>query len=168
MNEGINHGLDIPIHKGNHVVHVFADAVIGDSALIKVVGAYLFAPISRSDLTSSQVASFLGESFLFDLVKLGPQDGHGLDFVLLLATFVLASHGNAGWFELPTADDGEMIDDIVELGQKFVDMNSTTLAAIADQKVTNDESRAMKKVGYALIAQIQKVILTAEAMERIV
>lgn len=39
------------------------------------------------------------------------------------------------------------------------------LAAIADQKVTNDESRAMKKVGYALIAQIQKVILTAEAME---
>ena len=49
--------------------------------------------------------------------------------------------------------------------QRFAEMNNTTLAAIADQKVTNDESRAMKKVGYALIAQIQKVILTAEAME---
>ena len=59
-----------------------------------------------------------------------------------------------------------MFDDIVELMKRFADMNNTTLAAIADQKVTNDESRAMKKVGYALIAQIQKVILTAEAMER--
>ena len=61
-----------------------------------------------------------------------------------------------------------MFDDIAELMKRFADMNNTTLAAIADQKVTNDESRAMKKVGYALIAQIQKVILTAEAMERIV
>ena len=85
----------------------------------------------------------------------------------LIMNAICCAHGNAAWFELPTADDGEMIDDIVELGQKFVDMNSTTLAAIADQKVTNDESRAMKKVGYALIAQIQKVILTAEAMERV-
>ena len=58
-----------------------------------------------------------------------------------------------------------MFDDIAELMKRFADMNNTTLAAIADQKVTNDESRAMKKVGYALIAQIQKVILTAEAME---
>ena len=40
-----------------------------------------------------------------------------------------------------------------------------TASERADKKVTNDESRAMKKVGYALIAQIQKVILTAEAME---
>ena len=44
-------------------------------------------------------------------------------------------------------------------------MSQSKFTAIADQKVTNDESRAMKKVGYALIAQIQKVILTAEAME---
>lgn len=83
----------------------------------------------------------------------------------LIMDAICCAHGNAGWFELPTADDGEMIDDIAELMKRFADMNNTTLAAIADQKVTNDESRAMKKVGYALIAQIQKVILTAEAME---
>ncbi|MEI8703577.1 phage regulatory CII family protein [Mesorhizobium sp. ISC15] len=86
----------------------------------------------------------------------------------LVMDAICCAHGNAAWFELPTADDGEMFDDIAELMKRFADMNNTTLAAIADQKVTNDESRAMKKVGYALIAQIQKVILTAEAMERIV
>ena len=83
----------------------------------------------------------------------------------LVMDAMCCAHGNAAWFELPTADDGEMFDDIAELMKRFADMNNTTLAAIADQKVTNDESRAMKKVGYALIAQIQKVILTAEAME---
>ena len=86
----------------------------------------------------------------------------------LIMDAMCCAHGNAGWFELPECEDGEMFDDIAELMKRFADMNNTTLAAIADQKVTNDESRAMKKVGYALIAQIQKVILTAEAMERIV
>lgn len=86
----------------------------------------------------------------------------------LIMDAICCAHGNAAWFELPECEDGEMFDDIAELMKRFADMNNTTLAAIADQKVTNDESRAMKKVGYALIAQIQKVILTAEAMERIV
>ena len=83
----------------------------------------------------------------------------------LIMDAICCAHGNAAWFELPECEDGEMFDDIAELMKRFADMNNTALAAIADQKVTNDESRAMKKVGYALIAQIQKVILTAEAME---
>ena len=83
----------------------------------------------------------------------------------LVMDAICCAHGNAAWFELPTADDGEIFDDIAELMKRFADMNNTTLAAIADQKVTKDESSAMKKVGYALVAQIQKVILTAEAME---
>lgn len=83
----------------------------------------------------------------------------------LIMDAICCAHGNAAWFELPECEDGEMFDDIAELMKRFAEMNNTTLAAIADQKVTNDESRAMKKVGYALIAQIQKVILTAEAME---
>ena len=92
---------------------------------------------------------------------------HAENKTLIMDT-ICCAHGNAAWFELPECEDGEMFDDIAELMKRFADMNNTTLAAIADQKVTNDESRAMKKVGYALIAQIQKVILTAEAMERIV
>lgn len=89
---------------------------------------------------------------------------HAENKTLIMDT-ICCAHGNAAWFELPECEDGEMFDDIAELMKRFADMNNTTLAAIADQKVTNDESRAMKKVGYALIAQIQKVILTAEAME---
>ena len=73
----------------------------------------------------------------------------------LIMDAICCAHGNAAWFELPECEDGEMFDDIAELMKRFADMNNTTLAAIADQKVTNDESRAMKKVGYALIAQIQ-------------
>lgn len=83
----------------------------------------------------------------------------------LIMDAICCAHGNAAWFELPTAADGEMIDGIVELGQKFVDMNSTTLAAIADHRITADEYKAMQKVGYALIAQIQKVMATAKQME---
>ena len=82
----------------------------------------------------------------------------------LIMDAMCCAHGNAGWFELPTADDGEMIDDIVELGQKFVDMNSTTLAAIADKRITGDEYKAMRKVGLALIGQIQKILATAQTV----
>ena len=82
----------------------------------------------------------------------------------LIMDAMCCAHGNAGWFELPIADDGEMIDDIVELGQKFVDMNSTTLAAIADKRITGDEYKAMQKVGLALIGQIQKILATAQTV----
>ena len=83
----------------------------------------------------------------------------------LVMDAICCAHGNAAWFELPTADDGEMIDDIVELGQKFVDMNSTTIEALADRVITQDEYKAMQKVGHALIGQIQKILKTAKAME---
>lgn len=78
---------------------------------------------------------------------------------------ICAAHGNAGWFDLPAADSGEMLDDIVALGQKFVDMNSTTIEALADRVITQDEYKAMQKVGHALIGQIQKILKTAKAME---
>ena len=58
-----------------------------------------------------------------------------------------------------------MLDDIVALGQKFVDMNSTTIEALADRVITKDEYKAIQKVGHALIGQIQKILKTAKAME---
>ena len=84
----------------------------------------------------------------------------------LILDAICCAHGNAGWFELPAADSGEMLDDIVALGQKFVDMNSTTIEALADRVITQDEYKAMQKVGHALIGQIQKILKTAKAMER--
>ena len=83
----------------------------------------------------------------------------------LIMDAICCAHGNAAWFELPECEDGEMFDDIAELGQKFVDMNSTTIEALADRVITTDELKAMQKVGYALIAQIQKVMATAKQME---
>ena len=83
----------------------------------------------------------------------------------LIMDAICCAHGNAAWFELPAADSGEMLDDIVALGQKFVDMNSTTIEALADRVITQDEYKAMQKVGHALIGQIQKILKTAKAME---
>ena len=51
----------------------------------------------------------------------------------LIMDAICCAHGNAAWFELPDVKDGEMFDDIVELGQKFVDMNSTTFLQSAKQ-----------------------------------
>ena len=81
----------------------------------------------------------------------------------LIMDAMCCAHGSSAWFELPNCEGGEMLGDIVELGQKFVDMNSTTIEAIADKVITNDEYKAMQKVGYALIAQIQKILATAQA-----
>ena len=83
----------------------------------------------------------------------------------LIMDAICCAHGNAGWFELPDVKDGEMFGDIAELGQKFVDMNSTTIEALADRVITQDEYKAMQKVGHALIGQIQKILKTAKAME---
>ena len=143
--------------------------------------------MSQSKFTASErglagaICSIYGLNYNTVSAQINPNnDSHTLspdiiEYVLthaqnksLIMDAICCAHGNAAWFELPEREDGEMFDDIAELMKRFADMNNTTLAAIADQKVTNDESRAMKKVGYALIAQIQKVILTAEAMERVV
>ena len=75
----------------------------------------------------------------------------------LIMDAICCAHGNAGC--------GEMLDDIVALGQKFVDMNSTTIEALADRVITQDEYKAIQKVGHALIGQIQKILKTAKAME---
>ena len=83
----------------------------------------------------------------------------------LIMDAICCAHGNAGWFDLPAADSGEMLDDIVALGQKFADMNSTTIEALADRVITQDEYKAIQKVGHALIGQIQKILKTAKAME---
>lgn len=50
MDQGVDHLLDIAIHKGRRVVHVFADSVVGDAALGEVVGSNLFGSIAGADL----------------------------------------------------------------------------------------------------------------------
>ena len=76
---------------------------------------------------------------------------------------ICCAHGNAGWFLLPDADSqcDEMVD-IALLGQKFADMNSTSLDAYADKVIEPDELASIKKDGYALIGHIQTIIKNAE------
>lgn len=82
----------------------------------------------------------------------------------LILNAVCCAHGSAAWFELPPSESGEMFSDITELMQRFGHMHNTILEAIADKRVTNDELKALKKDGLALIGQVQKTIATAEAM----
>ena len=81
----------------------------------------------------------------------------------LIMDAICCAHGNAGWFLLPDADNqcDEMID-IAMLGQKFADLNSTSLDAYADKVIEPDELASIKKDGYALIGHIQTIIKNAE------
>ena len=76
---------------------------------------------------------------------------------------ICCAHGNAGWFLLPDADSqcDEMVD-IALLGQKFADMNSTSLDAYADKVIEPDEYASMQKDGHALIGHIQTILENAK------
>ena len=81
---------------------------------------------------------------------------------------ICSAHGKAGWFLLPDADSQcDEIVDIALLGQKFADLNSTSLDAYADKVIEPDEYASMQKDGYALISHIQTILKNAERnMER--
>ena len=86
----------------------------------------------------------------------------------LIMDAICCAHGNAGWFLLPDADNqcDEMID-IAMLGQKFADLNSTSLDAYADKVIEPDEYASMQKDGHALIGHIQTILENAKRnMER--
>ena len=86
----------------------------------------------------------------------------------LIMDAVCRAHGNAGWFLLP--DENNQCDEMVDialLGQKFADLNSTSLDAYADKVIEPDEYASMQKDGYALISHIQTILKNAERnMER--
>lgn len=86
----------------------------------------------------------------------------------LIMDAICCAHGNAGWFLLPNSDNqcDEMID-IAMLGQKFADLNSTSLDAYADKVIEPDEYASMQKDGHALIGHIQTILENAKRnMER--
>ncbi len=86
----------------------------------------------------------------------------------LIMDAICCAHGNAGWFLLPSSDNkcDEMID-IALLGQKFADLNSTSLDAYADKVIEPDEYASMQKDGHALIGHIQTILENAKRnMER--
>lgn len=86
----------------------------------------------------------------------------------LIMNAICCAHGSAGWFLLPNSDNqcDEMID-IALLGQKFADLNSTSLDAYADKVIEPDEYASMQKDGHALIGHIQTILENAKRnMER--
>ncbi|MGE6408830.1 MULTISPECIES: phage regulatory CII family protein [unclassified Psychrobacter] len=86
----------------------------------------------------------------------------------LIMDAICCAHGNAAWFLLPNDDDqcDEMID-IALLGQKFADLNSTSLDAYADKVIEPDEYARMQKDAQALQRHIQTILENAKRnMER--
>lgn len=77
----------------------------------------------------------------------------------LIMNSICTAHGNAAWFVLPNASNGEQgINDIADLSQKFADMVKTSLDAYADTVITPDEYSEIEQYGYALIAQIKTTL----------
>ena len=86
----------------------------------------------------------------------------------LIMDAICCAHGNAAWFLLPDDDNqcDEMID-IALLGQKFADLNSTSLDAYADKIIEPDEYARMQKDAQSLQRHIQTILENAKRnMER--
>lgn len=86
----------------------------------------------------------------------------------LIMDAICCAHGNAAWFLLPNDDDqcDEMID-IALLGQKFADLNSTSLDAYADKVIEPDEFARIQRDAQALQRHIQTIVENARRnMER--
>ena len=87
---------------------------------------------------------------------------HATDKTLIMDAFCCA-HGNAGWFELPSADNqSEYMQKLGELGQRFGDMVNTAVNAHADAIITPDEFAELQKVYQSLIGTAQALIKSAE------
>ena len=80
----------------------------------------------------------------------------------LIMDAICCTHGNAGWFLLPDAnnDCNEMMD-IALLGQKFADLNSTSINAYADKIIEADEYASIQKDCQALLRHIQTILENA-------
>lgn len=96
-------------------------------------------------------------------------DPHTIELVLehtqdiRILDAVCCAHGNAGWFLLPDAEaNSEVMGSIAEMGQRFADMNATSLGVWADRVITQDEYNELEKVGFALIAQVKTILDTAK------
>ena len=86
----------------------------------------------------------------------------------LIMDAICCAHGNAAWFLLPNDDDQcyEMTD-IALLGQKFADLNSTSLDAYADKIIELDEFAKIQRDAQALLRHIQTIVENARRnMER--
>lgn len=86
----------------------------------------------------------------------------------LIMDAICCAHGNAAWFLLPDDDNqcDEMID-IALLGQKFADLNSTSLDAYADKIIEPDEFAKIQRDAQALLRHIQTIVENARRnMER--
>lgn len=86
----------------------------------------------------------------------------------LIMDAICCAHGNAAWFLLPDADNqSDEIFDIAMLGQKFADLNSTSLDAYADKIIEPDEFAEIQRDAQALQRQIQTIVEKARRnMER--
>lgn len=86
----------------------------------------------------------------------------------LIMDAICCAHGNAAWFLLPSDDDQcDEMTDIALLGQKFADLNSTSLDAYADKIIEPDEFAEIQRDAQALQRQIQTIVEKARRnMER--
>lgn len=86
----------------------------------------------------------------------------------LIMDAICCAHGNAAWFLLPSdADQSDEMTDIALLGQKFADLNSTSLDAYADKIIEPDEFAEIQRDAQALQRQIQTIVEKARRnMER--
>src|SRR2546428_2365683 len=99
--QGLGQLIQISIQHDVETVQGQADAVVGDAALWKVVGANLLAALAGAHLHAPLQCDSLLLAVDLPLQQFGPQNAHRLFTVLMLGPLVLAGHDEAA---------GEMVD----------------------------------------------------------
>jgi hypothetical protein len=64
--QGIDHGIDLPVHKRIQRIERKPDSVISHSALREIIGANAFASVARADLSAALVCDLGIAPCLFD------------------------------------------------------------------------------------------------------
>src|SRR5690606_16349296 len=98
--EFLTQRFDDLLHRAGHDfrqgIQGQVDAVIGDPALGKVVGADALGAVARTDQQLATVGDFLVGRGVLLVLQLGRQPGHGLGAVLVLRALFLAFDHDAG------------------------------------------------------------------------
>src|SRR3989338_6956219 len=73
----LDYGTNVPFHDHRKIAEVFANAVVGETILGKVIRADLLTAIPGADLPRAQFSTFLGPALLFCCVEAAAEQTHG-------------------------------------------------------------------------------------------
>ena len=84
IRQGVNHRADVAVEKIIEIISGHVDAMIGDAALRKIVGANTFAAVAGANLAFARLRLFRILFLYHDIEQARPQYFHCFDLIFEL------------------------------------------------------------------------------------